>query len=84
MSRFKVGDIVRIAENAGTEETGKLGFAPQMERFRGALTKIVRINRNSFLPYLLECGWYWSESWVEEVETSHINVSIDDLMRLLK
>lgn len=84
MSRFKVGDTVRIVENAGTEETGKLGFAAPMERFRGVQTKVVRINRKSFLPYRLECGWNWSESWVEEVDTSHINVSADDLMGLLK
>lgn len=84
MSRFKVGDTVRIVENAGTQETGSLGFGAPMERFRGTLTKVIRINNDSFLPYRLECGWNWSESWVEEVETSHIDVSADDLMGLLK
>ena len=84
MNRFKVGDLVRIKENAGTTETGTLGFAEPMKYHRGVQTKVIAINENSFLPYRLECGWSWSERWVEGVETSHIDVSGDDLMGLLK
>lgn len=81
MNKFKVGDTVRISERAGMDYEN--GFVPSMAEYRGKESKVV-IADSCTLPYRLECGFRWHESWLEPIDTARINISFDDLMGLLK
>lgn len=84
MTLFKVGDTVRVKEDAGTAPYSGNFVSPEMARFRGKTYKIENVYDNLVFCYRLDgSGWVWREEWLEPAELASINVTSDDLMELL-
>lgn len=68
MSKFNVGDRVRIKEDLiGGLEYGGLYFSEYMEEYRGLEAVVFKTTENY---YELSVGgrWYWSDEMLESVE----------------
>jgi hypothetical protein len=68
--KYKVGDVVKVKENL---TIGTYGFVPDMEQFRGKISRIRILNTNSLdedtLPYKLEFSNYnFSDEMLEPAE----------------
>lgn len=76
---FKVGDIVKVKENANS--IYGLGFNADMIKYRGKTFEISKINARDRQGwyYLDGCNsnygsWIFDESWLELIKTNDFNV----------
>lgn len=85
MRLFKVGDAVRVKEDAGTAPYSDNFVSPEMARLRGKVYKIDKVYDSVVFCYSLENdgGWVWREEWLELADSASISVTSDDLMGLL-
>ena len=80
---FKVGDVVRIKDNASEIHHERLGFAPEMNKFCGNPFVVRDITADGYYKlenvkddrgYINFDGyWKWAEEWLEE------NIEIKDI-----
>lgn len=89
MSKFNVGDKVRVSEfvNVGDSEHGVL-FIGEMIRYKGEELTIEEVNEHPremgiYKYYVKENGWTWVEEWFEPVneeENGNMNEEIKTIM----
>lgn len=78
MSKFKVGDKVRIKQIESGYNTGTVLFVDDMLRYCGLETTIRQINGYGIL---LDCDggkWNWVKEWLELVDNKNKNMSLKE------
>ena len=92
MSRFKVGDLVRVRTDARDREG--ITFPPEMEKYKGECYRIIEIDARGYRNehFLEGCQpenstsyWYFHESWLDFAEEKdYKDIQEKDLISLFK
>lgn len=94
MSKFKVGDLVRVREDlvSGRKYSWVL-FAPEMEQYKGFMFEVLKVTPtgryylgigNRFLKQKsFNMAWLWSDDMLEPYIPSYETASDDEINSLL-
>ena len=90
---FKIGDVVKIKENADKIHSGSLYFAKDMKKYLGECFTVKEICNDE---YKLECVycerykpnddeyWLWAKEWLEPAPAINFdNINSSDVLELL-
>ena len=91
MSKFKVGDKVRVKDNltlANYEVEGrktKLSFVLSMEKYKGCKTKIISVRKGSCGGIIYELDidnreWAWSADMLEPIKSRQVKIADADIV----
>ena len=83
---FKVGDSVRVKENANAIRSRVVTFVPLMEKYLGKEFTVRSNGEYYTLNEAVSIGehyWRFDESWLEPYNNTEINIKENDFEELL-
>lgn len=88
MTRYKVGDTVRVREDLVTGEYYRMEgddgdhifFAKGMEKYIGkyvTINDVIDLGRNMSSYHIVEAGWAWTDEMFDDISDDDTGISFD-------